>query len=680
MRSPTPARAAPEPAAPIPPSFLAAMRPWKFRPSVGSWRLERPVRPPTPPRAAPEPAAPIPPSFLAAMRPWKLRSSVGSWRLEWRLGRPPEEAPSAAPKAASSASAGAAPGRRAEVEAMHSTVEAEDWCLEAWASGCLTEILSLAKDQLNMEALEDDCAALEEKEDEEEELEEKEVAAFPEEAAQDPGDEDVLPEGWEVMHDPVTGSKYYWNSAGGESIWSLSDAPASPRKTADPDDTGKEDPSVAQLPVWEVATVEVEKEEAAPPEEDFVSYYQAHILNPGGPSPVDGLYAQFQQERWSAKLQQAMRFAKIEQDREQNKEESTPQRESLMVCGSVDSSGVYMMLEQWHDRCRVWERAQKPRRLLFYCAAEGRWFISDRLEDEGLEGSACTASPLPWCEGLAWEDDVLVERPGCLPEVGEAEFMEREGEEAVQDVPCSENAEPEERPPIGLSERSHGRPAALDALDGPGVEGPIGAEGAEGGAEGGEGAVLEDEEPEISPKSVAHRPMWTDAEREQYVRHTLLPRAPLQDPIVAVLMVATKMAPMPAPWAMTRTSEGRLIFMNGSTGATTWSHPLEASFLELAMSCRVMLKLSAEQRVNFTSTLKTAWIEESHREFSQWYSAQDEQGREYWCHEATKETMWSHPSEVILPAYYMLHCMADKLADQEFVDGVLASRDDEHPF
>jgi len=128
--------------------------------------------------------------------------------------------------------------------------------------------------------------------------------------------------------------------------------------------------------------------------------------------------------------------------------------------------------------------------------------------------------------------------------------------------------------------------------------------------------------------------------------------------------------PVPVPWMMCRTVEGQIFFANKATGEVTWNHPLEWALQELAGVCRVILQLPPHLRESCTSTLRDKWEAEAKDEFQKWYMVKSKSGQPYYTHAETRATMWQHPSEVCLPAYFLRTTQLEKLNDPSYLAAI----------
>jgi hypothetical protein len=142
--------------------------------------------------------------------------------------------------------------------------------------------------------------------------------------------------------------------------------------------------------------------------------------------------------------------------------------------------------------------------------------------------------------------------------------------------------------------------------------------------------------------------------------------------LLRFLETALTAAPIPVPWIMFVDQGGHTFFYNEGSGESTWRHPLEQVLKDLAATCRQALTLLAGKRNEWLQTLVDSWTEEAAKEYAKWYTAKDSNGREYYCQVETNETMWEHPVNVVLPAFYVKIEFAKKLLDNSYVDSLLA--------
>jgi len=153
-----------------------------------------------------------------------------------------------------------------------------------------------------------------------------------------------------------------------------------------------------------------------------------------------------------------------------------------------------------------------------------------------------------------------------------------------------------------------------------------------------------------------------------YVESLGLAKLPGEEHIVRFLADSITASPLPAPWAAHRDEEGKVFYGNASTGETTWQHPLEDVIRELAGVCRVCVSLSRSMRERSIADLRETWEAQAKQEFALWYSAKDQtSGKEYYCNSQTKQTMWEHPAEVLLPGHFLKLKSADRLLDETYL-------------
>jgi len=165
---------------------------------------------------------------------------------------------------------------------------------------------------------------------------------------------------------------------------------------------------------------------------------------------------------------------------------------------------------------------------------------------------------------------------------------------------------------------------------------------------------------------------WNPSERMAYLESLGIADKRAERGLLRFLESALAAAPIPVPWTMFVDQAGHSFFYNEGSGESTWRHPLEQILKDLAATCRQALRLHAGKRNEWLQTLVNAWTEEAAKEYAKWYTAKDSNGREYYCQVETNETMWEHPVNVILPAYYVKIEFAKKLLDHSYVDSLLA--------
>eukprot|EP00930_Biecheleria_cincta_P037744 TRINITY_DN25935_c0_g1_i2.p1 TRINITY_DN25935_c0_g1~~TRINITY_DN25935_c0_g1_i2.p1 ORF type:complete len:2146 (+),score=699.63 TRINITY_DN25935_c0_g1_i2:126-6563(+) len=166
--------------------------------------------------------------------------------------------------------------------------------------------------------------------------------------------------------------------------------------------------------------------------------------------------------------------------------------------------------------------------------------------------------------------------------------------------------------------------------------------------------------------------VWSQEEQRRYVKALGIAKLPGEEHVVQFVTDCLGLSPLPKPWEIHRDSQGRIFYGNMSTGETSWRHPLEDVFRELAGVCRVIISLTRDLREPCVANLRETWEAFAKDEFSQWYSVLDPgSGMEYYCNSATGATMWEHPAEVLLPGHYLKLKAADRLLDEEYLMTIL---------
>jgi hypothetical protein len=148
--------------------------------------------------------------------------------------------------------------------------------------------------------------------------------------------------------------------------------------------------------------------------------------------------------------------------------------------------------------------------------------------------------------------------------------------------------------------------------------------------------------------------VWKESGCAAYVSSlSFVPSGFTGSPLRRFLRDALAGAVLPAPWALVVDDQRRVYFANASTRECSWSHPHENCLKELASMFNVASHLSEEQRQEWLKMLLKTWQDEAKSEYSMWYAVPDDQGREYFCHRVTSQTMWEHPSIAVLPYHHM---------------------------
>eukprot|EP00931_Biecheleriopsis_adriatica_P085850 TRINITY_DN60635_c0_g1_i1.p1 TRINITY_DN60635_c0_g1~~TRINITY_DN60635_c0_g1_i1.p1 ORF type:complete len:874 (+),score=217.15 TRINITY_DN60635_c0_g1_i1:173-2623(+) len=159
-----------------------------------------------------------------------------------------------------------------------------------------------------------------------------------------------------------------------------------------------------------------------------------------------------------------------------------------------------------------------------------------------------------------------------------------------------------------------------------------------------------------------------DSYWSKYLTSAGIVSLPKDGALLDILKDAMTGLPLPAPWDMWRDRENqRFFFTNATTGETTWAHPLHNILQELAVAGRKTLSMPADSRALHLVKLDSLWQEEARDEILLWSSAFDEaEGAEYFYNVHTKEAMWEHPVEVLLPSFFLRRQFLAKLSPSKF--------------
>jgi hypothetical protein len=160
---------------------------------------------------------------------------------------------------------------------------------------------------------------------------------------------------------------------------------------------------------------------------------------------------------------------------------------------------------------------------------------------------------------------------------------------------------------------------------------------------------------------------WSSADRERLVERLQILALPSEQPILKFLADAIWMTPMPVPWAMRRSKDGEVFFVNKATRETTWKHPLKEAMRELVDVCRVVMKLAPDLRRQALGTLQGRWEAEIEGELAKWYEVKSSSGRPYYAHRETGQSVWEHPSRVLLPAHFLKTAQVERLKDDNYL-------------
>lgn len=140
------------------------------------------------------------------------------------------------------------------------------------------------------------------------------------------------------------------------------------------------------------------------------------------------------------------------------------------------------------------------------------------------------------------------------------------------------------------------------------------------------------------------------------------------DLVRRLLQNALKEVPLPAPWKARTNENGKYSFVNQTSGETRWEHPLSSQLKELEPVILCILVLAPEARAEAGAALSRRWQWEAEVEYKKWYAVEDPNtGMEYYCNRDTEETMWEHPHEALLPAFFLKIRCAQRLTNQDYL-------------
>jgi len=134
--------------------------------------------------------------------------------------------------------------------------------------------------------------------------------------------------------------------------------------------------------------------------------------------------------------------------------------------------------------------------------------------------------------------------------------------------------------------------------------------------------------------------------------------------------------PLPKPWSLRQDACGSVFFLNISTGASQWDHPLGAALAELCALCCAYLRVPLDRRAELLGAVQQHWEAEARTEFAKWHAVEHEDGRAYYYHEDSGETTWDHPRVVVLPPYYMRLRAIARLGKHAYVDELCTAMSD----
>jgi hypothetical protein len=88
--------------------------------------------------------------------------------------------------------------------------------------------------------------------------------------------------------------------------------------------------------------------------------------------------------------------------------------------------------------------------------------------------------------------------------------------------------------------------------------------------------------------------------------------------------------------------------------------------------------LNAEQRDATLVRLTQQWEGEARRDLAKWYAVKHENGKEYFCHRDTGESMWTHPAEVVMPQHYIKIQAVQQLRDSKYFQELERTTDEKY--
>eukprot|EP00930_Biecheleria_cincta_P038855 TRINITY_DN2671_c0_g1_i1.p1 TRINITY_DN2671_c0_g1~~TRINITY_DN2671_c0_g1_i1.p1 ORF type:complete len:434 (+),score=57.11 TRINITY_DN2671_c0_g1_i1:85-1386(+) len=148
-------------------------------------------------------------------------------------------------------------------------------------------------------------------------------------------------------------------------------------------------------------------------------------------------------------------------------------------------------------------------------------------------------------------------------------------------------------------------------------------------------------------------------------------RDPEGEIVQRILRDALTEVPLPAPWKARTNENGRSLFVNQTSGETRLEHPLTSQLKELEPVILCILVLAPEARAEAGAALSRRWQWEAEAEYKKWYAVEDSNtGLEYYCNRDTDETMWEHPHEALLPAFFLKIRCAQRLTNQDYLSSL----------
>lgn len=177
--------------------------------------------------------------------------------------------------------------------------------------------------------------------------------------------------------------------------------------------------------------------------------------------------------------------------------------------------------------------------------------------------------------------------------------------------------------------------------------------------------------------------MWTTEEQGSYMASLGIDSQP--GAVLHFMKDIFENAELPDSWIAKRDFDGRLFFSNSTSGQSSWVHPLDSTFRELAHACRECLSLNGEKRETLIQTKLGTWTSEMQTAIGKWYSVTDKRVRRgklglpkrpkvYYCHEETQETSWIRPEKSASKPYELKIRALGRLLDSAYLSSMKISQ------
>lgn len=175
--------------------------------------------------------------------------------------------------------------------------------------------------------------------------------------------------------------------------------------------------------------------------------------------------------------------------------------------------------------------------------------------------------------------------------------------------------------------------------------------------------------------------MWTMEEQGSYIASLGIDSQP--GAVLLFMKDVLANAELPDSWIAKRDFDGRLFFSNVTSGQSSWVHPLDSTFRELAHACSECFLLEGKNRETLIQTKLSTWTSEMKTAVGKWYSVTDKRRgklrrpKVYYCHEETQETSWTRPEKLASKPYELKIRALGRLLDSAYLSSMNISHDEQ---